>query len=569
MREKLMNLDKKTYIIAGAIVLVLVLVLVINYLSLSNIDLTLRSQNVVLNIGDDWEDPGVVCYKNGENLTSSVKTDSNVNLSKTGIYTVKYKIRSGLLSKSVKREVVVLDTNASSDISFKLNGGSYAYLLKGNKYNEAGYTAFDKIDGDISNRVQIIGNINSNLDGMYELKYIVKNSRGVVKKLIRRVEVYTFEFNASLKYSNYVKENEIIINITDKNYRYTILPNGETTYEKIIHYLVHENDLYSFKFYDENNNAFNYHLEVNNIDLESPTGSCTYTLYDKSGDITVEATDDGNIKGYIYKYGSNESKMVSDTTYHVDTLDSQASVLVYDDASNYANLKCEVVDKSTKIGRSYVLKEIVNSKGKKHYYWFYTPANSVRQNLPLLIYLHGDGGRKNTAAVNNYAYPNFVSTGMDFPFYMIAPYVNNESDFRLDSEQETILEIIRSLSSTHNIDSNRIMISGGSSGARGAYMMAAKYKTLFSCLVIGSGITNGMDPENLTHLPIWIFHGKSDTVISYGDVEKRVERINAAGGNAKFTLVDGGHGITETVFKYPELIEWMVNQRLDNNKKNN
>ena len=66
------------------------------------------------------------------------------------------------------------------------------------------------------------------------------------KELKRKVIVYTFDFKTIIKNSEPCQENEITLNIEDRNYDYTILPNGETTKDRIIIYNVSENGLYLF-----------------------------------------------------------------------------------------------------------------------------------------------------------------------------------------------------------------------------------------------------------------------------------------------------------------------------------
>ena len=244
-------------------------------------------------------------------------------------------------------------------------------------------------------------------------------------------------------------------------------------------------------------------------------------------------------------------------------MDEVAKVTIYDQAGNNIDVSCKNVDKSTTIPRSYTSQAFTTSKGRKYEYWFYKPkGNTVRSNMPLLVYLHGDGGKRSLDNVNKYAYPAFVSSGMDFPFYMIAPHVGLDNDFATDTSLVNTYELINYVVSHYNIDKDRIIISGGSSGARGAYRMAAQYKDLFSCMVIGSGITYQLYDDKLTHLPIWFYHGEKDSVIDYHSIENHVKRINELGGNAKFTLIKGrGHDITEEVFKYSELINWMISQK--------
>ena len=466
-----------------------------------------------------------------------------------------------MVSNTLIRQVKVVDSKVNTGFRLFIKGGSTYYLVKGHEYNEPGVEAFDNIDGNITNRVIRSGNIDKDTNGTYELTYTVTNSNNVTKKVTRTINVYSFELKGTVKYNNFVQENEIILAIDENIYNYTLLPDGTKTTERNINYKVTSNGLYTFTVYDKNGGIFKYDVNINNIDNTKPTGTCTLNLLDNGGKITVKATDDNKIKGYIYEYGSKKSDLVNSAEYGISTLDNKASVTIYDEANNSTKIDCSISDKSTSISRSYQKYTFQTSNGRNYEYWFYKPKGSAREKKPLLVYLHGDGGRKSINAVNDYAYPAFIAKGEDYPFYMIAPHVDNTDDFATDSRMQKTYELINYIVKNNNIDSDRIIISGGSSGSRGAYRMAGKYKDLFSCMVIGSGILYQLYDDTLTHLPIWFFHGEYDRT-DYRDIQRHVNNINALGGNAKVTIIEKGyHDITETVFKRDDLIKWMVNQR--------
>ena len=548
---------KNKKIIIGIIIVILLLIIT-NYLIYQSKTLSLISDNeIYLNLGDKWEDPG---YNSN---STNVKVINNIDLSKEGIYDVKYSLRVGLFQKKLVRKIHVLNEKEQTDFIFQLKGSALYYLMKDKTYIEPGYYAFDKKDGDITNQVIIENSALSQSEGSYDIYYKIKNSQGIIKELKRSVIIYSFSFNSSLLFDKPSVSNEIIINIDEENYQYTLLPNKEKTDNRFIQYKVEENGIYSFKFYDKNNMVFTYDSLITNIDKEKPTGTCQYFLYDKSGKIEVNAQDNMKIKGYIYKYGKNTTNLIEENMFNVNTLDDKASVIIYDEADNIQEINCTVTDNSTKYARSYTLETMTNNN-RKTQYWFYKPQNNTaRKKMPLLVFFHGDGGRISTKNINKYSFPRFVNEGMDFPFYMIAPYCNNEADFSGDRKMADVIHIIEYLISNYNIDPDRIIISGGSSGARGAYTIAATYRNTFSCVVIGSGIIYGLNKveKDLTYIPMWIFHGIDDSVISIKSVENHVNIINGMGGNVKFSRIQGGHGITETVFKDPELIDWMVSQR--------
>ena len=553
-------------LILGAGVLLIILLL-INFIIIKKASFILNGNSkIYLYMTDTWDDPG---YKVDDKYINNVTTNSNLNMQNEGSKTITYTLKIGLLSKKLKREIVILSNDKKSDLYFELNKDNPYYLMKNNIYQEYGAMAIDNNDGDISKNIIIDNsNLNNSIDGTYYVKYQITTKNGIKREIDRKVIVYSFNFEGKLKTDDYSQNNEIFLAINDFNYNYVILPNQEKTTDRIINYQIKENGNYIFKIYDKKNSVYEYVVNVNNIDNEKPTGTCTLSLNNSGASINVNASDNHEIKGYQYHYGSTNTELIKDSNYTISTNDEKATVTIYDSADNSIDINCNTIDKSSKYTRSYTI-ESINYNGKKRDFWLYKPEHSAREKMPLLVYLHGDGGRKDIKSVTNYAFPKFIKDGMDFPFYMIAPYCNNESDFSLSGKMQEVIQIIEYVKNNYNIDADRIIISGGSSGGKGAYTMAAIYQNTFSCLVVGSGViyTVGDLVNNLTYLPIWIFHGKNDKLISLSGVQNIANRIKIAGGNVKLSEIDGGHEITETVFKSPELIEWMISQRKSNQKK--
>ena len=478
-------MQKKMFIFLVFLLIIIVGVFYFDYLHLNKIEMEMLGNQITnFSIWDTWDDPGVVVLDNGKDISSKVEIKSDVDYKKVGTYTVKYTVNSFLLSKSITREVRITEAEKLVDFVFSLEGDTNYYLMNGNEYNEPGIIAIDAVDGDIRNKVEKESNLDVNENGTYQIKYAVKNSAGVTKKLTRNVIVYSFLVNKSLKTTEITSENEILLDIVDDNYNYAILPNGDKTTNRNINYVVTENGGYSFKIYDKNNNMLDYIVDITNIEEYDP------------------------------------------------------------------------------IPRSYNYYSFKASDGRSHKYWLYIPEDQTgKEKFPLLVYLHGDGSKTNNIKdVNKYAFPKFIDSGMDFPYMMVTPQCSNETNFTSDSKMLMLRELIDYLVKNYNVDEERIIISGGSSGASGAFKMASTHKNLFSCLVIGSGVFFAAKAEDLTHLPIWLLHGELDKRVD--EVQNLYNKINSLGGNAKLTIIPNGHhDITETVFKDPDLTDWMIKQK--------
>jgi predicted peptidase len=86
------------------------------------------------------------------------------------------------------------------------------------------------------------------------------------------------------------------------------------------------------------------------------------------------------------------------------------------------------------------------------------------------------------------------------------------------------------------VDADRIYLTGLSVGGYGVW----RQHTPSILLPCGGG-----DPEKagcLKDMPVWVFHGAKDTVVSPEQSEKMVDALKAVGGNVRFTLYpDAAH----------------------------
>ncbi len=528
------------------ILCILIIGIVVNLLIIYNYDFKLiGSENIVLNLGDTWEDPGY------EIKNKTVNVSNNIDYSNTGDYTVTYAFRLGLVTRSVYRYIKIVDANQDTGFTLKLKGKNPYYLLKNNQYKEAGYEVNDTNDGDLTSRVEVKDNIKSDTLGTYEVTYKVKNSDGIIKTTIRKVNVYSFNFTNSLTTTEFTQVNNILLTINDSNYDYTILPNNDKTTDTNVSYEVKANGKYIFKIYDKNNNYLTYEENITNIDTEKPTGNCTLSLLNKGGKITVNAKDNGKIKGYEYVYGSTKSNLVKENNYNINTMDDTANVIVYDLANNNTSIKCSVIDNSTKHAREYTL-ETFNQNGFNKKYWLYKPNITERQKVPLLIYFHGAGGSASVNAVNNIAIPKNLKDGKDFPYYVAAPYQGTNHDFAMS--------LLKYLVNTYHVDSKRVYISGGSAGSPAALSIAGQHPNRFAGIVIiaGYGNTVNTDVNKVTYLPVWFHQGSYD---SFNTMKNYVDRINSAGGHAVITSYPGGHDAPVDAFLKTEVTNWILSNK--------
>ena len=82
-----------------------------------------------------------------------------------------------------------LTFSAISILTITLNGDENIVLYQNQDYTEFGADASDTIDGDITNNIQILGNVDTTTVGTYILTYSLTNSEGSTKTIQRTVKV--------------------------------------------------------------------------------------------------------------------------------------------------------------------------------------------------------------------------------------------------------------------------------------------------------------------------------------------------------------------------------------------
>lgn len=141
-----------------------------------------------INVGESFIDSGAVATDNNDgNLTSKIITVNNVDTTLPGSYTISYTVsdEAGNMSSDT-RIVLVLDKNKPT-ISIKGNNPDTSYL--GYSYIDSGATAIDLVDGDLTDSIKVVSNVDTSSLGNYSIIYIVSNGSGNSDTAIREVTI--------------------------------------------------------------------------------------------------------------------------------------------------------------------------------------------------------------------------------------------------------------------------------------------------------------------------------------------------------------------------------------------
>ena len=151
--------------------------------------ITLLGQSVVaVEVGQAYLDSGAsaVDVVDGD---LKVKMEGEVDVSKVGEYRLRYNVSdsAGNDALEVIRTVVVGDTGRPV---ITLKGKAREVIEAGSSYTDAGASAADMGDGELSGLIKVLGGVDTGKVGVYELFYSVKDSQGnAATQVTRKVEV--------------------------------------------------------------------------------------------------------------------------------------------------------------------------------------------------------------------------------------------------------------------------------------------------------------------------------------------------------------------------------------------
>jgi predicted esterase len=192
-------------------------------------------------------------------------------------------------------------------------------------------------------------------------------------------------------------------------------------------------------------------------------------------------------------------------------------------------------------------------------YLLYLPDeynSSTDLKWPLILFLHGAGERGDSLdLVKRHGPPKLVDEGQDFDFIIVSPQCPARQWWSAD----VLIHLLDEVISKYRIDEDRIYLTGLSMGGFGTWEIASKYPQRFAAI---APICGGGDPElawNMRHIPVWVFHGAKDNVVSVALSEAMVESLKKYNNQVKFTVYpEANHDSWTETYNNPELYNWFL-----------
>jgi len=166
------------------IILIFIILIILSPFIFVNIKL-IGNKMIELDYGEKYSEPGFKAYMFNKDITDKVKVDNKVK-DDIGDYEITYSYKLWIYNIKRTRKVVVSDLTGPEII---LEGDRDLSVTIDTKYEEPGYEAIDKLDGDLTKSVKVTDNIDITKLGNYEVIYEVKDSTGNLSREIRNIKV--------------------------------------------------------------------------------------------------------------------------------------------------------------------------------------------------------------------------------------------------------------------------------------------------------------------------------------------------------------------------------------------
>ncbi|MBP7935833.1 MAG: prolyl oligopeptidase family serine peptidase [Phycisphaerae bacterium] len=178
---------------------------------------------------------------------------------------------------------------------------------------------------------------------------------------------------------------------------------------------------------------------------------------------------------------------------------------------------------------------------------------------PLILYLHGAGERgDDLEMVKKHGPPKLIAAGRDLPFIVLSPLCPKDQTWY----PHLLTELLDEVEEHHNIDKDRVYLTGLSMGGFGAWALGIETPERFAAI---APICGGGPPYiayRLRRVPVWAFHGDRDEVVPLYESQRMVQAVQRAGGNARLTVYPGvGHDAWTRTYEGHELYDWLLSHK--------
>ncbi|MCA1558556.1 MAG: dienelactone hydrolase family protein, partial [Acidobacteria bacterium] len=225
--------------------------------------------------------------------------------------------------------------------------------------------------------------------------------------------------------------------------------------------------------------------------------------------------------------------------------------------------------------KSGLLSRDVKVANKTYGYQIYMPGKLTgKEKLPVILFLHGIGQRGSGGFVKGAAAILIRQYLEKLPAIVVLPQCE-KGRYWTDPEMEAmVMATLNDTVAEFKADRERLYMIGVSMGGYGAWHVAAEHSGTFAALVTicgGSPLRTGdrftTIARRVKQTPVWVFHGADDRVVPVSESRQMVAALKELKGKVRYSEYEGvGHNVWLNAMKEPELLPWLLSQRLNSEK---
>ena len=197
-------------------------------------------------------------------------------------------------------------------------------------------------------------------------------------------------------------------------------------------------------------------------------------------------------------------------------------------------------------------------------YLLYLPSDysDFKKAYPLVLFLHGAGERgEDINLVEIHGIPKLINMGKELPFITIAPQCPSDRWWSETVFVKALISLIEKTKAQYNVDGSRIYATGLSMGGYGTLAIAIEKPDLLSGIIPICGGGDLKKIGRLKDMPVWLFHGDSDTVVPVENSTKIYDILKPINDNVKITIYeDVGHDSWTQTYDNNHIYEWLLSQ---------
>jgi predicted peptidase len=181
---------------------------------------------------------------------------------------------------------------------------------------------------------------------------------------------------------------------------------------------------------------------------------------------------------------------------------------------------------------------------------------------PLILFLHGAGERgSDLEIVKKHGPPKLIAAGKDIPAIVVSPQCPKDEWW--NDHVEGLLALLDDVTKKHNVDPDRVYVTGLSMGGFGTWALLSRAAERFAAAVpiCGGGTRLGL--QRAMNTPIWAFHGDADPLVPVDESTRLVELMKSRGAqNVKVTIYPGvAHDSWTQTYDDPAVWDWLFAQK--------